>query len=97
LNDQHEAQLITNIFPSNIPIIATKGSTGHTLGASGAMAIALNCLILREKFLPPCVGLDQPDFSLNFVREGRSHSVENMLCFSFGFGGQNTVIAMGNV
>lgn len=96
LNDQHEAQLITNIFPS-IPVIATKGATGHTLGASGAMAIALNCLILREQVLPPCVGLRQADFPLNFVREKQPASIQNMLCLSFGFGGQNGAIALGNV
>jgi 3-oxoacyl-[acyl-carrier-protein] synthase II len=97
LNDQHEAQLITNIFPSNMPVIATKGSTGHTLGASGAIAIALNCLILREQVLPPCVGLRQADFPLHLIRVKQPTSIQNMLCFSFGFGGQNTVIAMGNL
>lgn len=97
LNDQHEAQLITNIFPSNMPVIATKGATGHTLGASGAIAIALNCLILREQILPPCVGLRQADFPLNFVREKQPASIQNMLCLSFGFGGQNGAIALGNV
>lgn len=97
LNDQHEAQLITNIFPFNIPMIATKGAIGHTLGASGAIAIALNCLILREQVLPPCVGLRQTDFPLNLIREKQPAFIQNMLCFSFGFGGQNAVIAMGNL
>ncbi len=40
LNDQNEAQLIQHLFPQGVPVSSTKGATGHTLGASGALGVA---------------------------------------------------------
>ncbi|MGB7250102.1 MAG: beta-ketoacyl-ACP synthase [Phormidesmis sp.] len=94
LNDQMEADLIEQIFGKAIPIMATKGATGHTLGASGGVAIALSLLSLKAQQLLPCTGLRQPDFDLNFVRQARAAHLQYSLCFSFGFGGQNAAIAL---
>jgi 3-oxoacyl-[acyl-carrier-protein] synthase II len=41
------------------------------------------------------VGLTVPEFDLDFVRRSRQTPVERTLCFSFGFGGQNAVLALG--
>ena len=95
LNDQHEANLIQHLFPSTVAVSSTKGATGHTLGASGALGIAFSLMALKHQILPPCVGLTGSEFPLNFVREARRAKVQNTLCFSFGFGGQNAVIALG--
>jgi 3-oxoacyl-[acyl-carrier-protein] synthase II len=99
LNDQREAQLIQSLFPPSIPITTSKGATGHTLGASGAIAVALSLLSLHHQQLPPCVGLNNPQFPLNFVGlRGLSPSpplaLRTSLCLSFGFGGQNAAIAL---
>lgn len=96
LNDRLEASLIEQVFDRQVPVMATKGSTGHTLGASGGVAIALSLLSLKAQQLPPCVGLHQPDFDLNFVRQPRAARLRHVLCFSFGFGGQNAVLALGH-
>ncbi len=93
-NDRMEASLIAQIIGRQVPVMASKGATGHTLGASGALIVALSLLSLQRQVLLPCVGLRDPEFDLNFVREGRSHTLENLLCFSFGFGGQNAVLAL---
>lgn len=95
LNDQNEANLIRNLFPQTVPISSTKGSTGHTLGASGALGVAFCLMGLKYQILPPCVGLQQPEFDLNLVKEPRQAKIQRVLCFSFGFGGQNAVIALG--
>ncbi|MFW6264344.1 MAG: beta-ketoacyl-ACP synthase [Cyanobacteriota bacterium] len=95
LNDRNEAQLIQSLFPETIPVSSTKGATGHTLGASGAIAAAFSLMTLKDQILPPCVGLKEPEFDLNFVRKADSANIENVLCFSFGFGGQNAVMAFG--
>ncbi|MGC1310398.1 MAG: beta-ketoacyl-ACP synthase [Phormidesmis sp.] len=95
LNDRMEASLIEKIFDKHPPIMATKGATGHTLGASGGVAIALSLLSLKAQHLLPCVGLRQADFDLAFVRQARAARLEHLLCFSFGFGGQNAVLAVG--
>lgn len=95
LNDEHEANLIQSLFPATVAVSSTKGATGHTLGASAALGIALSLMALKHQTLPPCVGLNHTEFPLNFVRVARSTTVEKVLCFSFGFGGQNAVIGLG--
>jgi 3-oxoacyl-[acyl-carrier-protein] synthase II len=94
LNDRRESQLIQQIFPDRVAISSTKGATGHTLGASGAVGIALCLNAIATQILPPCVGLKQPEFDLDLVTTARSTSVNYLLCLSFGFGGQNAAIAL---
>jgi 3-oxoacyl-[acyl-carrier-protein] synthase II len=102
LNDRYESQLIQQIFPDGVAISSTKGATGHTLGASGAVGIALCLQAISTQILPPCVGLTDSEFDLDLVRtarwrslsSGESTDVNNLLCFSFGFGGQNAAIAL---
>jgi 3-oxoacyl-[acyl-carrier-protein] synthase II len=95
LNDQNEANLIRHLFPQGVSISSTKGSTGHTLGASGALGVAFCLMGLKYQILPPCVGLQQPEFDLDLVKQPRRAKMRRVLCFSFGFGGQNAVIALG--
>ncbi|MEL6815154.1 MAG: beta-ketoacyl-ACP synthase [Cyanobacteria bacterium J06598_3] len=94
-NDRMEARLIAEMLRDRLPVMASKGATGHTLGASGAVIVALSLLSLQRQALVPCVGLRTADFDLAFVREGRAAALRNLLCFSFGFGGQNAVLALG--
>ncbi|MFO5441220.1 MAG: beta-ketoacyl-ACP synthase, partial [Dolichospermum sp.] len=91
-----ESKIIQNLFPAKLAISSTKGSTGHTLGASGALGVAFSLMALRHNILPPCVGLQQPEFNLNLIRSAQESKIKNVLCFSFGFGGQNAVMALGN-
>ena len=94
LNDSHEAALIKYLFPQAPPVSSTKGATGHTLGASGALGTAFCLMALKHQLLPPCVGLQESDFDLNLVRKTRLAKVKQVICFSFGFGGQNAVLAI---
>ncbi|OUL24620.1 3-oxoacyl-ACP synthase [Nostoc sp. T09] len=95
LNDRIESMVIQRLFPQKVAVSSTKGATGHTLGASGALGMAFSLLALQHQILPPCVGLHQPEFDLNLVTVARQHKVQYTLCFSFGFGGQNAVLALG--
>lgn len=94
LNDRLEAKIIKYLFPRELAVSSTKGATGHTLGASGAMGVALSLMALKYQQLPPCVGLFESEFDLNLVRETERENIEKVLCFSFGFGGQNAIIAL---
>jgi 3-oxoacyl-[acyl-carrier-protein] synthase II len=94
LNDQNEAGLIQHLFPVEVAVSSTKGATGHTIGASGAIGTAFCLLTLQHQIVPPCVGLHQPEFELNCVTEATPASIRNVLCLSFGFGGQNAAIAI---
>jgi len=95
LNDRTEAQLIQQLFPQGVPVSSTKGATGHTLGASGALGAAFCLMALKHQLLPPCVGMQEPEFDLDLVTAPRRSRTEHVLCFSFGFGGQNAVVALG--
>lgn len=95
LNDRNEARLIQALFADGVAVSSTKGATGHTIGASGALGVAFCLLAMRNHLLPPCTGLKQPDFELNFMTQTTPALVEHTLCLSFGFGGQNAAIALG--
>lgn len=97
LNDQAEAVVIQELFPPEVAVSSTKGATGHTLGASAALGSVFCLLSLSQKVLPPCVGLQNPAFDLNFVREPQVCDNQAVLCFSSGFGGQNTVLAIASM
>ncbi len=94
LNDQHEALLIQKLFHQGVAVSSTKGATGHTLGASGALDIAFSFMTIKKQILLPCAGMRKPGFELDFVRCARSTQVKNTVCLSFGFGGQNAAIAL---
>ena len=96
LNDRVESLVIREIFPHQVPVSSTKGATGHTIGASGALGVAFSLMALKQQILPPCVGLKKPEFDLNLANGAYPHRMERVLCFSFGFGGQNAVIALSH-
>ncbi len=97
LNDRIESKIIQHLFSPKLAISSTKGSTGHTLGASGALGVGFSLMALQNQILPPTVGLEQPEFNLNFITSAQESKIQQVLCFSFGFGGQNAVIALGNL
>jgi 3-oxoacyl-[acyl-carrier-protein] synthase II len=94
LNDRREAELVQALFPQGVAVSSTKGATGHTIGASGAIGAVLCLQAISTQTLPPCVGTYDPEFELDLVRSARSSPVKRTLCFSFGFGGQNVVLAL---
>ncbi|WP_404786496.1 beta-ketoacyl-ACP synthase [Altericista sp. CCNU0014] len=94
LNDEREAAMIRELFPlATTAVSSTKGATGHTLGASGALGSVFCLMALYEQILPPCVGLVQPAYNLDWVLQARPAALDAALCLSFGFGGQNAAIA----
>jgi len=86
LNDGHEAKIIQHVFPFGVPVSSTKGATGHTLGASGAMGAAFCLLALRHGVLPPSVGLKEPEFELDLVTEARQKDISHGLCLVLVWG-----------
>jgi len=74
-----------------ISMSSTKGSTGHMLGATGAIEIIATLLGIQEGFIPPTVGLEEKDpaCDLDYTPGNmRRHIVTNAVKVSMGFGGQ---------
>jgi 3-oxoacyl-[acyl-carrier-protein] synthase II len=97
LNDAAEASLIQSLFSSRTAVSSTKGATGHTLGASGAIGAAFCTSALHRQQYPPCIGLQQSGYDLDLVLQSRNAPMQTALCLSFGFGGQNAAIAFAVV
>src|SRR5690606_1865384 len=51
-NDEVEARLVAEVFPSTTFASSTKGWTGHTLGAAGIVEAAISLLALEHGFMP---------------------------------------------
>ncbi|MFI9383550.1 beta-ketoacyl-[acyl-carrier-protein] synthase family protein [Kutzneria sp. NPDC052558] len=97
LNDAIEAAVVHRLLGDRVAVSSTKGVTGHTLGASGAIEAVYSLLALREGQLPPTANLVCPDESnqLDLVRDTpRAHRGEVAMSNSFGFGGHNAVLVL---
>ena len=97
-NDAAEARAIRRVLgdTGDCPVSSTKGVFGHLLGAAGSVEAILSSRAMIEGFLPPQVGLLDPDPEclLSFVREPRSAVLETVVSNSYGFGGNNVSLAL---
>ena len=99
-NDRTETAAIRRLFPVPPPVSSIKSMIGHTLGAAGAIEAAATALALHHGVLPPTINYETPDPECDLdviptnAREGRVHAA---LSNSFGFGGQNGVLAFRRV
>lgn len=79
-----------------VPITATKSSTGHLLGAGGVTEALLAVCTLRTGLIPPTLNLDDPGFPDYDIVAGQARHAEvrTVLSNSFGFGGHNAAVLL---
>ena len=96
-NDRSESQAVTSVFGAATPCSSTKGATGHTLGAAGALEAVIGALALRQGLMPAGVNTRQLDPSLtaHYLTRTRLGPVARVLSNSFGFGGTNCSLILG--
>jgi 3-oxoacyl-[acyl-carrier-protein] synthase II len=100
LNDAMEAAALRACLGdavSDVFVSSTKGQIGHTLGAAGAIEAAVTALVIQRQELPPTAGLEEVDPAcvLRHVFTRRSARVRAAMSSSFGFGGADTVLVLG--
>ena len=85
---------------SKVTMSSTKSSTGHLLGAAGAIEAVFSILAIRDQVAPPTINLDNPavetpvDLAPNAKRE---REINVALSNSFGFGGTNASVLLRKV
>ena len=83
---------------STVTMSSTKSSTGHLLGAAGAIEAIFSILAIRDQVAPPTINLDNPavesmiDLAPNVKVE---RQINIVLSNSFGFGGTNASVIFG--
>jgi 3-oxoacyl-[acyl-carrier-protein] synthase-1 len=96
-NDEVEAKVLPH-FPARTRASSTKGFTGHTLGAAGALEAVIALLAVEHGSVPPNLGCSEPMpealpwLALAPAEQRIAIAVSN----SFGFGGNNACLVFGH-
>lgn len=111
-NDSAESAMLKTVFGQwaenttkdslndHLRISSTKSTTGHMIGAAGAIEAVICCKALNEGFVPPTINLSTPDIergcTLDYTANvGVSCKMQNVASCSLGFGGHNACIIIG--
>jgi 3-oxoacyl-[acyl-carrier-protein] synthase-1 len=96
-NDVAEGHAVAKLFGPELPCSATKGATGHLLGAAGIVEAIVSMLSLRHERLPgtPNSTAVDPSCGCGVLLEGRRGAPRHVLSNSFGFGGNNCSLVFG--
>jgi len=96
-NDSAESKAVAGLFDTHVPCSSTKGATGHALGAAGALEVVISAIALNTGTLPAGLHCDNPDpaCTLNYLRGNHTARARVALSNSFGFGGTNCSVLVG--
>jgi len=96
-NDRSESHAVTSVFGAVTPCSSTKGATGHSLGAAGALEAVISALALQHSLMPGGVNTEHVDETLTagYIRHNRRAALARVLTNSFGFGGTNCSLILG--
>ena len=99
-NDLNETRAIKDAFGEavgQLNVSSTKSSTGHMLGAAGAVEFLITALAVQDGKIPPTINYRTPDpecdldYTPNVAVE---REVTAAVSNSFGFGGHNVALAL---
>ncbi|MCA9130727.1 MAG: beta-ketoacyl-[acyl-carrier-protein] synthase family protein [Planctomycetales bacterium] len=101
VNDKVETVACKAVFGEraySVPVSSTKSMMGHLIAAAGVTEMIVCLLAIRDQVIPPTINLENPDpvCDLDYVPgEAREARLNVALNNSFGFGGQNVTLAVG--
>ncbi len=96
-NDRIEGRLLARVFGEGVRFLSTKGFTGHTLGAAGALEAVFTAAALVQGWLPASAGFVEtdPEIGVTPLREPTPVNGCFALSTSLAFGGMNAALAFG--
>ncbi len=103
LGDAAETKAIKDVFGNharNLVVSSTKSMLGHTLGASGGIELIATALTIKHSVVHPTINYHtpDPDCDLDYVpNTARERRVRRALSNSFGFGGHNCCLVIGEM
>ncbi len=104
LGDMIEAGAVMRLFGDclkSLSMSSTKSATGHLLGAAGAIEAIYSALAVRDNMLPPTLNLNEKEDGLENLDlvpiKSRNKKIKNAMSNSFGFGGTNASLIIGEV
>lgn len=92
LNDAAEAAAVAEVFGDAVPVVSTKGVTGHALGAAGALEAAAVLLSMEHRLIPPTANTKvlSDEMTIDVVHGApREWEPGPTISNNFGFGGHN--------
>ncbi len=98
-NDAMEARAIRSALGDEARplVVSTKGATGHTLGAAGALEAVMVLEALSHSWIPASIGAQpvDPEIDLEIATRATHVELELALSNSFAFGGSNVSLVFG--
>ncbi|MGG2464423.1 beta-ketoacyl-[acyl-carrier-protein] synthase family protein [Streptomyces sp. RGM 3693] len=95
VNDILEGMMLHRVLGAHPLVTSTKGMTGHTLGAAGAIETAFAVLTLQHQLVPPTANLEKTDPQIpveTVSKVARSAKLNCVAKTSLGFGGHNSAL-----
>lgn len=98
-NDAMEDRAVARLFGAGVPCSSTKGWTGHTMGSSGIVGVAIAAVCIARGLVPGCLGVERvdPAFEARVAIANEQRPVRRVMSNSFGFGGINCSLILGAV
>jgi 3-oxoacyl-[acyl-carrier-protein] synthase-1 len=97
VGDAAEDQAVFTLFGGDTRCSSTKGQTGHTLGAAGAIETAISALGILHGIVPGTTSMEtlDPEFRSRYLAAPEQARLERTMTNSFGFGGSNCTLVLG--
>jgi len=99
VNDQMEATALREVFGPELDSIivnATKSMTGHAIGTSGALEVAVTAYSIKNGIVHGNL-VGTPMEGLNLPRQTQKHEINCAISASYGFGGHNSALMLEKV
>lgn len=97
-NDKSESVAIREVYGDHLPFVSsTKGFTGHTTSASGAISVIISIIAMHEGFVPENYGFHEAiEGGIVPVEDNTPAKLHHIMVNSFGFGGNDSSLILSD-